>query len=57
MIPENASGRPIIWRSHDRATSSSSCAAGAARQSSAFPSKAAESSSPKMPGAEVEVAK
>ena len=57
MIPANSSGRPIIWRSQERVTSSSSCEAGEARQSSAFASKAAESISPKMPGAEVEVAK
>src|SRR5947209_10438297 len=57
MMPSKSAGNPISCRSQSSATSSSSVEAGEVRQSIALVSKAAESSSPKMPGAEEEVAK
>ena len=57
MMPSKDSGKPIISRSHLRATSSSSVAAGAVFQSIALTLNAAQSSSPKMPGADDEIEK
>src|ERR1044072_10040616 len=49
--------RPNIWRNQSSVTSSSSVEAGEVRQSIDLTSKAALSNSPKIPGAEVDVAK
>ena len=57
MAPKRGSGSPMAWRSQSSVTSSSSVAAGPVRHNIAFELKAAESSSPRMPGADDELAK
>ncbi len=57
MMPSNSSGKPINCRSQSSDTSSISVEAGEERQSMPFMLKAAARSSPKMPGAEAEMAK
>jgi hypothetical protein len=57
MIPVIPASRPIICRSQSSVTSSNSVDAGEVRHSIALLSNAALRSSPKIPGAEVEVAK
>ncbi len=52
ITPSNPSGRPRSWRSQSTATCSSSVAAGDVCQSIPFTFKAADRSSPRMPGAE-----
>src|SRR6266446_10432585 len=57
MMPLMPESRPIICRNQSSTTSSSSVEAGDVRQSIDFTSKAELNNSPKIPGAEVEVAK
>src|SRR3981081_2298924 len=57
MMPLNPESRASICRSQSSTTSSSSVDAGDVRHNMDFTSKAALNNSPKIPGAEVEVAK
>src|SRR5207302_4256272 len=57
MKPLIPLSNPIICRSQSSTTSSSSVAAGEVRHNIDFTSNAALSNSPKLPGADVEVAK
>ena len=57
ITPSNPGGSPTSWRSQSIVSSSSSVAAGELRHTMAFTFTAAASISPRIPGADPEMAK